>query len=543
MMAGKSVKETIFGAEDNSAARLDPEKLSRFQRIAANMYHTPQLSAREIGMPVLARVGRQISEQVKGYSNYFFVNVLRIDLIYVTLIKSLISIYDVLNDPLMGIVYDKTRTRWGKARPYALLMPLFYFGSTALLFSGGLFFKNDNTTDPRKIIFVFVMLFLQETFSTIYNIPNDNFLTLMSPNPKDRMSMGLWQEYSKRWSGDFISFMIVPFLDAARSGIGNISPGMVFAVFGFISLFTGTAGSMAMSVTCRERLMLQPKPAATTKALFYILKNKYALRNFIADFVTSWWSNGGYSWDVVSQMEIFGGFVRFTPLSMGKHIGGIISLSLVEPFKKMFHGSYRRTVLFMRSWDTLANSAVAILGLFPKIIGTWWKLGLIYLAGDFLNVLNDAPSNVLEGEIGREISDYTEYMTGERPDGTFGLLTGLISKVIEPLRTLMAVAMIKWIGYDPNIGGTRRWSQDIVRANSTMYSKVFFVWKFGNILSFFAKLIPLLMYDIEGKKKEDMYIALNERRALLAKEDSSLAEISAMVEMMAGEQSTVKGGV
>ena len=534
-MAKKSFKETVFGAEENSAATLDREKLSRFQQIAGRMYHTPQLSAKEIGMPVLARIGRQISDQVSGnsYRNYFFVSVLRIDMVYVVLINTLIGIYDMLNDPLMGILYDRTRTRWGKARPYAFLMPLFYFGSTALLFSGGLFFNNDNTADPRKILFVFAMLFLQETFSTIYKIPTDNYLSLMSPNPKDRMSMGLWQEYSKRWSGDFISFLIVPLLDAARSGIGNISTGFVFAVFGLISMFTGTAGSMAMAVTCRERLMLQPKPAATTKTLFYILKNKYALRNFVADFVTSWWSNGGYSWDVVSQLEIFGGFVRFTPLSMGKHIGGLISLSLVEPFKKMFGGSYKRTVLFMRTWDTLANTAVAVLGLFPKIIGTWWKLGLIYLAGDFLNVLNDAPSNVLEGEINREIADYTEYMTGERPDGTIGLLTGLISKVTEPLKTLMAIAMIRWIGYDPNIGSNKRWSQDIVRANSTMYSKVFFVWKFGNILSFFAKLVPLILYDIEGKKKEEMYIALNERRALVAKEDAMSAEMEAMVEMIA----------
>ena len=532
--AKRSFKEQVFGAEDNSAAKMDQEKLGRFQQIAARMYHTPQLSAKEIGMPVLARIGRQISDQVGVYKNYFFVSVLRIDMVYVVLINTLIGIYDLLNNPLMGIAYDRTRTRWGKARPYAFLMPLFYFGSTTLLYCGGLFFQNNNnTTDPRKILFVFSMLFIQETFSTIFNIPNDNFLSLMSPNPRDRMSIGLWQEYSKRWSGDFISFLIVPFLDAARSGIGSISPGMVFAAFGAISLFTGTAGSMAMAAKCRERLMLQPKPAATTKTLFYILKNKYALRNFVADFVTSWWSNGGYSWDVVSQLEIFGGFFRFTPLSMGKHVASIVSLALVEPFKKMFGGSYKRTVIFMRTWDTLANSIVAILGLFPKVIGTWWKLGLIYMAGDFLNTLNDAPSSVLENEINREINDYTEYMTGERPDGTFGLLTGLVSKVIEPLRTLMAIAMIKWIGYDPNIGGNKRWTQEIVRENSTMYSKIFFVWKFGNILSFFAKLVPLIMYDIEGKKREDMYIALNERRALVAKESAMPDGMETLTEMLA----------
>jgi hypothetical protein len=36
-MAKKNLKETIFGAEENSAAKLDPGKLSKFHGIAARM--------------------------------------------------------------------------------------------------------------------------------------------------------------------------------------------------------------------------------------------------------------------------------------------------------------------------------------------------------------------------------------------------------------------------------------------------------------------------------------------------------------------------
>jgi len=533
-MANKrKLSEQIFGAEDNSAAKMDPEKLSKFQRIATRMYNTPQLTAKERGMPAWAQVGRQISEQINGvYRTYFFITVLRIDMLYITLIQTILGIYNALVRPLMGIAYDRTRTRWGKARPYTMLAPVFYYAGTALLFCGRLFFDNDITDDPGKILFVFLTMLIRDTVSLVYKVPTDNYTSLMSPNPQDRMSVGLWQEYSKRWSGDFISFMIVPLLDMARSGILPVALGSVFAGFGVVSMFFGVGGNVLMAVNCRERIILQPKPAAPYKAVFYILKNKYALREFVAGFVTSWWSNGGYSWDIVTQMEIMGGFLPATLFGIPKHITNFISIALVEPFKKLFGGSYKKTIIFMRSWDMLFGLAPSFLGFRPNIIGSWWKLGVMHCFFEVLRVSNDAPSNVMESEIGREISDYTEYVTGERPDGSIGLLTNLASKLMDPLRALMTIAVFKWSGYDPNIGANRRWNQAIVRENSTMYSKAYFLSQFGNIINFVLRIIVLLFYDLEGEKKAEMYAALNERRALVA-QDAKPEELAALMEMMA----------
>jgi len=533
-MAKKSFRESVFGAEENSAAKLDPGELGRFQRIAARMYRTPQLSAKEVAMPALARAGRQISEMINSvYRTFYFVSVLRLDMVYVTLILTLIGIYDVLNDPLMGIVYDRSRTRWGKARPFVALAPLFYFSSTALLFCGRLFIDNDITDDPRKILFVFAVLFIQETFSTIYSIPNGNYVTLMTPNPKDRMTVGLWETFARRWSGDFLAALIMPLLDLARNDKINLSPGLIFAGFGMISALIGTSGSILVAINCRERIILQPKPAPIQKTLFYILKNKYMMRNFVAGLAGSWWSSGGYAWDVVTQLEIFGGVLHTWFWYMPRQILPIISLAMIERFKKMFGGSFRKTIIFMRVWDTLVDMTAAVVGLKTNIVNTWWKAGALFAACDGLNCLNDAPSTVLEGEIGREISDYTEYMTGERPDGTIGLLTSLIGRVTAPLSALVTIAVFKWSDYDPNIAGNRPWSQQRVRENQTMYSKVFFLYKLSNLASFLFNMIPLLFYDIEGKKKEDMYTALNERRALIANQSAMPAEMEAIIEMMA----------
>ncbi|MDR2647685.1 MAG: MFS transporter [Oscillospiraceae bacterium] len=526
----KSLKDTLLGAEDNAAASLDPNTLSRFKNIATRMYETPVLTAAETAYPAIANMGRTLAQKIAdNYQQMFFVQILRLDMLYVALINALIGIYDVLNNPLMGIAYDKTRTRWGKARPYVMLSPTFYFLSVGLMFTGALFINNDNTQDPRKIMFVFVMLFLRETFSTIYTIPVDNMISLISPNPTDRMNMGLLHTFFYKWSGDFLAGMFMPLMDFAKQGYLPVSQAAIFAGFGMVSALFGIGGTLFLALGSKERIILQPKPAPLNKTLFYMLKNKYEMRKFAADLAGSWWSKGGYNWDVIFQLEVLGGFFRSMGFFLPRQISQIISLTLVPRFKKMFNSSYRKTVLFMRSTDFAFSCISAWIGSRKKITGTWWKVGSVFAVFDFVQVLNDAPSTVLESEVNREISDYTEFMTGERPDGTQGLLWGLIKKVTTPLNALMTIAVFRWTGYNPNIGSQGKWDQQVVRDNVQVYSRVYGIWAVADIVPNILNAIPLFFYDLEGVKKDEMYRALNERRALIAKESSMNEEMKTLI--------------
>ena len=178
----KSFVEGVFSAEQNAAASLGESRLNKYSGIAIRMFHTGVLTPREMLFPAVAELANQILAAVNAYRTLYFVNVLKIDMKYITVILMLIGIYDVLNNPLMGAAYDRTRTRWGKARPYIILTAAPYFISTALLYCGALFLGDRGGDDPRKIIFVFVILFIQETFSTIYGIPRGNLLTLQTVN-------------------------------------------------------------------------------------------------------------------------------------------------------------------------------------------------------------------------------------------------------------------------------------------------------------------------------------------------------------------------
>ena len=520
----KKFVEGVFAAEDNSAATLGEKRLGKYSDIAIRMFHTGVLTPREMLFPAIAQLANQILTAVNCYRTLYYVNVLKIDMAYVTVILMLIGIYDVLNNPLMGIAYDRTRTRWGKARPYIVLAAPLYFLSTAVLYAGAMFLGDSSGNDPKKIIFVFVVLFIQETFSTIYSLPRNNMLTLQTVNPGDRITVGLLQNYVGNIGSDIIFAMFMPVMELNNKGYINFPAPVLFFSLATFACAVGIAGNIAMAVNCKERIMLQPKPAPIQKTLFYILKNKYAMRNFAAGFATSWWSSGGYSWDVVTQQEIFGGsipsFISYLPYN----VFNIVSVTFIPKFQKFFKNN-KTALITLRFWDLLCQIGMATLGWF--FVDRRLIVCIIYAVFYGVNALNNGPANVFEAEVGREISDYTEYVTGERPDGTFGLLTELITKVTAPLNSMLTIFLFKWSGYDSTIT-MLPWSQ----GSKTVYQRVWFLFTGINIIPTLVHIIPYFFYDLVGEKRENMYIALNERRALLAKEQqyAALEEIISAME-------------
>ena len=208
-----------------------------------------------------------------------------------------------------------------------------------------------------------------------------------------------------------------------------------------------------------------------------------------------------------------------------------LSVTFVPKFQKLFKNNNRNALIWLRIWDALA--AFAMLGIGLPFIENKWVIVAIYAIFHALQGINNAPAKVFEAEIVREINDYTEYMTGERPDGSFNILTDLIGKITAPLNAVFTIYLFKWSGYDPTIT-MLPWSQ----GNVNVYRKVFFLDVGMQVFPTLFTLIPYFFYDLVGKKREKMYIELNERRALLAKENQINEELESLVNTVANNQVT-----
>jgi len=91
-------------------------------------------------MSLLTKLSLGVGESVQGihtivggyYLNAFILETACVDAMYVGLIHIIQGVFDSLNDPLIGFASDRTRTRWGRRRPWLLfaapVLAVFYFG-------------------------------------------------------------------------------------------------------------------------------------------------------------------------------------------------------------------------------------------------------------------------------------------------------------------------------------------------------------------------------------------------------------------------------
>lgn len=72
---------------------------------------------------------------IKVFYNLYFTDVLELSLAMTSIVLSATKIWDAINDPLMGMIVDKTHTKMGKCRPYVFWMSFPVIIVTALLFA------------------------------------------------------------------------------------------------------------------------------------------------------------------------------------------------------------------------------------------------------------------------------------------------------------------------------------------------------------------------------------------------------------------------
>ncbi len=90
------------------------------------------------------------------------------------------KVVDAISDPLMGLISDRTNSRWGRYRPYLLWVAIPY----ALL--GYLLFLGPDFGDTGKLIFAYLTYTLVMLAYTAINVPYSGLLAVISPLAKER---------------------------------------------------------------------------------------------------------------------------------------------------------------------------------------------------------------------------------------------------------------------------------------------------------------------------------------------------------------------
>ena len=100
-----------------------------------NQLNLRTYTARERSMYLTGLFGQNILYNIMTvYTSYYLQSVSLVPMSFVGTILVLAQVWDAVNDPIMGTIVDKTRSRWGKCRPYLLFTPILTGLATMLCF-------------------------------------------------------------------------------------------------------------------------------------------------------------------------------------------------------------------------------------------------------------------------------------------------------------------------------------------------------------------------------------------------------------------------
>lgn len=176
-------------------------------------------------------------------------------------------------NPVMGIIADRTSTRWGKFRPW-LLWSALPFGVI-----GVLTFTTPALSTGAKLIYAWVTYALLRVIYTVNNVPYATLTAVMTSDPDERNSIASYRQIAANAAGFIIASLAIPMVRVF--GHGNDARGYQLTM-GLLSLLSIVFFVIAFTST-RERI--QPDPQQQTslwRDLADLVQNRAWVALFLA---------------------------------------------------------------------------------------------------------------------------------------------------------------------------------------------------------------------------------------------------------------------
>lgn len=434
------------------------------------------------------------------FTDRFIWDVVKIDFKTNALVSIFTGLWDVINDPVIAALVDKTRTRWGKFRPYmvAFQIPMTIIGAFYWLIP--FFFPGSSSTYLPKLIYFFAFNVINETGGTFTSIAKTGYMTTITPHPNDRTRLITMAELLTGYMGeDMPNYIMGVLLDLINNGVLKWKLRNVFLAMGLGTSIISSAFTLYFFIVSKERVMQSVEAPSVKQGLKAVINNYPVLLITISDFLGGFsvsGSNTNYFIDVLGSASLL------TIANLPSGLNGSISYAFVKPIRERFSSKaiWVFEDLYTRFWY-LALFAVGSIGknykkplLMTILFGVqaWfdkWAFGI---------------RKVVKTELYNEAMDYCEWKNGYRVEATIGVARNLITKLQTLFMNSAKNLILDGIGY----------KQGLTIGTQTDKTKW---WLFALCtgipqLTGILAVIPKFLYPLSGQLRDQMYSELMIRR-------------------------------
>ena len=238
---------------------------------------------------------------------FYYTDYANVSAMAVGTIMMISRIFDGVSDIIMGVIVDRTKSKYGKARPWILRMCIPFAVSGILLFS-----VPASWASTPKLVYVFITYNLVSTvIYTAINVPYSALNALMTQDPYERSVLSIFRNLLATAGTLTINTFTLPLVEY----FGNNAAAWTktFVVFGFVAIavflctFFGTKERVRAAEN-EGKVQTEDVPFVTgIKALF---KNKYwiMMTGMLALFFLMYSVNGGatvyYAKDILGDKNL-----------------------------------------------------------------------------------------------------------------------------------------------------------------------------------------------------------------------------------------------
>ncbi len=389
------------------------------------------------------------------------------------------SLWDTINDPMMGVVTDKTRTKLGKFRPYLIFGPILIIATSLLCF------VKFDVSPQTTVLIAAVGYILWGMCYTVYDIPIWAVTSTISTNPQERNMMVTLGKLGGTVGSAIVTVVAIMMINAfggERSASAYTYAALIFVVGGGILMFIA-------GIVVRERVPMESETVSIRKNIKTITSNGPMLALMATLLIFNLALVVRQTAQIYFVVYVWQDSALMTPIGISLILGMCTGM-IVTPY--LIARMDKRRLFFVYATFGGVTSLIPYL-IDPQNV----MLGLIFLGFSFFAT---GGGSIICSTMLLDAVEYSEYKLGFRGEGIIFSVNTFLTKLSTTIAKLILFIMLFAIDYVENMVPT----QAVVNGISSLIYII-------PAVSFVLAMVPMAFYKLTDSQREDIHQQLELR--------------------------------